>query len=84
MISVWLASDTSKLGVPKWDVYREYACGEKEDLPRLVGQLSRREIQTGKNVPYVVVSRYEIPWYMFIFPEDIFEPLIVRFISKKN
>ena len=41
MIRVWLASDISKLGVPKWNVYRVYACGEKDgDRPRLVGKLS--------------------------------------------
>ena len=31
MTSVWLASDISKLGSPKWDVYRVYACGEKDE-----------------------------------------------------
>ena len=38
MMRVWFASDTSKLGAPKWDVYRLYAYGEKDvDRPRLVG-----------------------------------------------
>jgi len=36
------------------------------------------------DVPNVMVSGYEILWYVFVCLEDSFKPLIVRFVSKNN
>lgn len=62
-------------GVRVWgEGWRETQASWKFEL---TGWINRK-----MNVPYVMVSRYKILRYVFIFFEDAFKPLIVRFISE--